>query len=86
MKEEVLKRKFENVEIMFETQGIKLREDEFYDATYQCETIADEHAIDFAEWLMKECYYRYEDKWLYRNTDETYTTKEIIKIYKDGSI
>lgn len=82
MKQEVLKRKFENVEIMFETKGIKLREDEFYDAAYKCETIADEHAIDFAEWLMEECYYQYNDKWLYRNDDEVYNTKEILKIYK----
>jgi hypothetical protein len=39
--------------------------------------IADEHTMELCGIVnVRECYYQYEeDKWLYRNADETYTNK-----------
>jgi hypothetical protein len=52
----------------------------------ECATIADEYAIDFAEWCI---YYREKNRNIYGQIlhslskyDETYTTKELLEIYK----
>jgi len=51
-----------------------------------CEKIADEFAIEFAEWCI---YYREKNKNIYGQIlhslskyDETYTTKELLEIFK----
>ena len=48
-----LKEKFDNVEIMFESQIGKLKYDELCEASNQCEQIADEFAIEFGNWIGK---------------------------------
>jgi len=52
----------------------------------QCEKIADEFAIGFSEWCI---YYREKNRNVYGDIlhslskyDETYTTKELLEIYK----
>lgn len=47
----------------------------------QCEVIAEDFAIGFAEWLRNECY----DtglKWYYQKDNEEYTSTELLEIYK----
>jgi hypothetical protein len=46
-----LKEKFDNVEIMFENQIGSLKYDELSEASNQCEKIADDFAIGFADWI-----------------------------------
>jgi hypothetical protein len=48
-----LKEKFDNVEIMFESQTGILKYDELYEASNHCVKIADEFAIEFAVWLVE---------------------------------
>jgi len=55
----------------------------------QCEEIADEFSIGFAEWCI---YYREKNRNVYGDIlhslskyDETYTTKELLEIYKKGN-
>lgn len=69
--------KFENVELnlsecIYESIGIE--------ASKQCEQIAEEFAIDFAEWIWGNCFNIYNDRFLYK--DDEYKTKELLKIYK----
>lgn len=51
--------------------------------TYECEQIADEFAIDFAEWL-----YRYDNtrlpngNWIIKLGLKPYTSEEVLEIYK----
>ena len=79
-----LKEKFDNVEIMFENQIGSLKYDELSEASNQCEKIADDFAIGFADWCKEE--YELEDtsfhnKW--RDVNGEYReTKEILKMYK----
>jgi hypothetical protein len=40
-----------------------------------------EEEFEFVEWIRKNAYDT-GDKWLYQEDDETYTTKELIEIYK----
>jgi hypothetical protein len=40
-----------------------------------------EELIKLAEWIRTNAYDT-GDKWLYQEDDETYTTKELIEIYK----
>ena len=81
-----LKEKFDNVEIMFESQIGKLKYDELCEASNQCEQIADEFAIEFSEWCT---YYRDKNRNVYGDMlhakskyDDTYTTKELLEIFK----
>jgi len=46
-----LKEKFEEIEIMFESQTGSLKYDELNNAADECVKIADEFTIDFVEWL-----------------------------------
>ena len=46
----------------------------------KCEKIADEFAIEFAEWLRNN-WYDTGEKW-HREPDEDYTSKELLEIYK----
>jgi len=62
-----LKEKFDNVEIMFENQVGSLKYDELSEASNQCEKIAEDFAIGFAEWVKKK---------------PRYSNKESLEIYK----
>ncbi len=46
-----LKEKFDKVEIMFENQVGSLKYDELSEASNQCEKIAEQFAIEFANWV-----------------------------------
>jgi len=46
----------------------------------QCEQIADDFAIGFAEWIWGNCFNIYNDRFLYK--DDEYKTKELLEIYK----
>lgn len=48
-----LKQKFENVDILFESQLLKLKYDENMDCADDCELIADDYAIEFGDWIGK---------------------------------
>ena len=48
-----LKEKFDNVEIMFESQIGKLKYDELCEASNQCEQISDKFAVEFGNWIGK---------------------------------
>jgi hypothetical protein len=47
-----LKEEFDNIEIMFESQIGTLKYDELYEASNHCVRIADEFAIEFANWAL----------------------------------
>jgi hypothetical protein len=47
----------------------------------KCEKIADNHAYNFAEWLMDR-HYLVKDNSLWRWHGEEYTTKELLETYK----
>ncbi len=47
----------------------------------ECEKIAEKYLIKFTEWVRINTYDT-GDKWLYQEDDETYTTKELLGIYK----
>jgi hypothetical protein len=66
-----LKEKFDNVEIMFESQTGSLKYDELYEASNHCVKIADDYAIEFAEWIDKNAY------WL-----ATKRINELLEIFK----
>lgn len=48
-----LKQKFENVDILFESQLLKVKYDENMDCADDCELIADDYAIEFGDWIGK---------------------------------
>ncbi len=71
-----LREQFGEVEIMFENQIGSLNYDELCEATTECEIIADEFAIGFAEWYLKvsEKY----DNHLILKKD----SKQLLEVYK----
>jgi hypothetical protein len=81
-----LKEKFDNVEIMFENQIGSLKYDELSEASNHCETIADDFAIEFAEWFTNEQspYSIMNGNQEVRFSDfrKDYTIKELLEIYK----
>jgi hypothetical protein len=68
-----LKEKFDNVEVMFESQTGNLKYDELYEASNKCEKIADDYAIEFAEWVVNV---------ITSNTLQYLTMKELLEIFK----
>jgi len=66
-----LKEKFDNVEIMFESQTGSLKYDELYEASNHCVKIADDYAIDFAKWVQF-----HSELWI------KYKTSELLEIFK----
>jgi len=48
---------------------------------HQCEKIADDFAIGFAEWLMENCTLA-EDNSLWSYESEDYTNEKLLEIYK----
>ena len=77
-----LKEKFENIEIMFEGQTGILKYDEMYEASNQCEQIADDYAIEFAEWISKLEFKEYSNGWGRIWYKDLYSTKELLEIFK----
>ena len=76
-----LKEKFDNVEIMFENQTGILKYDELYEASNQCEKIADDYAIEFLDFAKSETDYDlWETKFDYKGV--LYTSKELLEIFK----
>ena len=51
----------------------------------KCETIADEFAIDFADWINRVSYRSFDGNWYLTQIDEDIkkTTEELLEIYKD---
>lgn len=81
-----LKKKFDNVQIMFENQIGSLKYDELSEASNHCENIADEFAIGFAEWFTNE---QSPYSIVYNNQEvrfsdfrKNYTIKQLLEIYK----
>ena len=67
-----LKEKFDNLD----TESI------FYHDSDNCEQIAEDFAIGFAEWL-RENYYDNGELWIEWNSDDnTHSSKELLEIYK----
>ena len=82
---------------MFEGQTGILKYDEMCEASNQCEQIADDYAIEFAEWK-DDNFLMYRDKTYYIKTSSTYfdltkyvgkekptkyyTLKELLEIFK----
>jgi hypothetical protein len=81
-----LKEKFDNVEIMFESQTGSLKYDELYEASNHCVKIADDYTIEFAEWLTNEkskysIMYGNQRK-RFSTIEKDYTAKELLEIFK----
>lgn len=84
-----LKQKFENVDILFESQLLKLKYDENMDCADDCELIADDYAIEFVKFIETDKNVRYvgcviengEEK-QYSYNRKYYTTKELLKLFK----
>ena len=53
----------------------------FYHNAEECEKIAEDFAVKFAEWLRKECYDT-GSHWLYQEDDEIYNSVEILEVFK----
>jgi hypothetical protein len=71
-----LKEKFDNVEIMFENQMGTLKYDELKNATNQCLIIAENFAINFANWY--DFMLKQND-----NLNERFTPKKLIEMFKE---
>ena len=63
-----LKEKFSNVQ------------DAYHDRSDECEQVAEDFAIGFAEWVEYSCWKVESDRYLYE--DDQFTTKELLEIYK----
>jgi hypothetical protein len=67
--------KFENVYIDFQIQAGIIKYNELYEASNQCEKIADDYAIEFQKWV--------DTNYFKHNTfTETTSTEEMLKIFK----
>lgn len=78
-----LQEKFENVEIMFESQIGILKYDELCESSNQCEKIADEFAINFFNWcISEEAKDLMLDLIIVGEVTRNITTKELLEIYK----
>jgi hypothetical protein len=71
-----LKEKFDNVEIMFESQIGKLKYDELCEASNQCEQIADEFAIEFGNWIGKNTITYHNGKFRMKTLTPVFRTSE----------
>jgi hypothetical protein len=77
-----LKEKFENVEIMFESQIGTLKYDELDRASNHCEKIADEFAIGFAEWIHSNTGYAGNGHYAVIGHTSYHTIPKLLEIYK----
>ena len=71
-----LKQKFENVDILFESQLLKLKYDENMDCADDCEKIADEFAIEFAEWVGRNTLTYHDGKFRMKTLTPVFLTSE----------
>jgi len=55
-------------------------QDAYHDRSDECEKIADEFAIGFAEWVWGNCFNIFNDRFNYK--DDEYSLKELLEIYK----
>lgn len=82
-----LKEKFDNVEIMFENQIGKIKYDELCEASNQCEKVAEDFAIGFAEWILrKQLKILSQGEYWDVFFEKRITVKELLKIYKKEKI
>ena len=69
-----LKEKFEEIKIAVEDRNLRLKFiDEKNNCISECEEIADDYAIDFAEWVLLE---------YTENNGEVDSTYELLEIFK----
>lgn len=77
-----LKEKFDNIEVMFEGQTGILKYDELYEVSNQCEKIADDYAIEFAEWITQQPQGKIIKKSGIDNSYMKMNSKELLEIFK----
>ena len=83
-----LKEKFEEIKIVVEDRNLKLQYiDEKNNCISECEKIADEFAIGFAEWFVNNGVEFYDNTlkgnvYKYISDLKVYTIKELLEIYK----
>lgn len=70
-----LENKFKELDSEFEGNSI------FYHNVEECVKITEEFAVNFAKWIRTNAYDTGE-KWYYQEDNETYTTEELLEIYK----
>ena len=71
-----LKQKFENVDILFESQLLKLKYDENMDCADDCELIADDYAIEFGDWIGKNIITYHNGKFRMKTLTPVFLTSE----------
>ena len=80
-----LKEKFDNVEICIESQLLNLRYDENMNCVEECEQIAEDFAIEFANWMREnEVHISIEDvgEYAFDIGVKNHTSKELLEMYK----
>ena len=71
-----LKQKFENVDILFESQLLKLKYDENMDCADDCELIADDYTIEFGDWIGKNTITYHNGKFRMKTLTPVFLTSE----------
>jgi hypothetical protein len=66
----------------FETKRIIDTERKAESYAEKCEKIADDYAIEFAEWIDKEGYIRQPNLWISLDEKSGKTSKELLEIFK----
>lgn len=64
--------------VQLENQGFYIN----WDKVEKCEKIADEFAVEFAEWIRKEVYYEHLTKEFIYKRNVYESEKELLEIYK----
>lgn len=62
-------------------------DNEYYEkwtSAENCEDVADEFAIGFAEWVWGNCFNIFNDRFNYK--DDEYSLKELLEIYKKEKV
>ena len=78
-----LKQKFENVDILFESQLLKLKYDENMDCADDCELIADDYAIEFGDWIGKNTITYHNGKFRMKTLTPVFlTSEELLERFK----
>ncbi len=71
-----LREKFENVDILFESQLLKLKYDENMDCADDCEKIADDYAIEVGDWVGKNAITYHNGKFRMNTLPPVFLTSE----------
>lgn len=78
-----LKQKFENIDILFESQLLKLKYDENMNCADDCEKIADSYAVSFVDWLdLDETQDLIQSLQMVGELSKIPKTKELLEIFK----